>query len=269
MSVMEKEKIVYYESITDDFTDNHVKAIRIDSDYNYLHRNIFWNACSCFVYRMIMIPIAFLYMKIKFDYKVENKAVLNECKNKGAFFYINHTQTLGDAFIPNVIASPKKVYVVVHPDNVSMKFLGKIAKLSNGLPTPNTPGAAKNFMNAIKKCIEKKAIVTIYPEAHVWDYYTQIREFKEESFRYPAKFGAPVYAITTTYRKRENKNPKIVLYVDGPFYPDKTKSYAEQKVDLRNRVFEAMIKRAKTNDVEYIKYIKKETKHDKSNVLWQ
>ena len=117
--------------------------------------------------------------------------------------------------------------------------------------------ATKNFMNAISKCIDRKHLVAIYPEAHVWDYYTKIREFKEDSFRYPVKLESPSYAITTTYRKRKNKNPRIVAYVDGPFYPDKNKTYVEQKIELRDKVLNVMKERAKTNDIEYIKYVKK------------
>ena len=168
-----------------------------------------------------------------------------------------HGVQLTENNIPNSIAFDKKIYVVIHPDNVSLPFFGKIAELSNGLPIPGNTVAAKNFMNTISKCIDKKHLIAIYPEAHVWDYYTKIREFKEESFRYPAKLDAPVYAITTTYRKRKNKNPRIVAYVDGPFYSDKTKTYAMQKIELRDKVLNAMKERAKTNDIEYIKYVKK------------
>ena len=39
-----------------------------------------------------------------------------------------------------------------------MPFIGKISELSNGLPIPGNSGAAKNFMNAISKCIDKKTI---------------------------------------------------------------------------------------------------------------
>ncbi len=255
---MEKEKIVYYETFNDDFTDNkNLKVKVIDENYNYLNKNICWKIISWFVYRLIMKPLSYLYLKFKFDFKVENKDVIKEAKEKGAFLYLNHTQTVADAYIPNSIAFDKKIYVVIHPDNVSLPFLGKIAEFSNGLPIPGNAGAAKNFMNTISKCIDKKYFVAIYPEAHVWDYYTKIRDFKEESFRYPAKLDAPVYAITTTYRKRKNKNPRIVAYVDGPFYSDKTKTYAMQKIELRDKVLNAMKERAKTNDIEYIKYVKK------------
>lgn len=255
---MEKEKIRYYETEQDDFANNeNLKVKVIDENYRYIDKNICWKIISWIVYRLIMKPLSYLYTKIKFDLEIVNKNDLKKAKNEGAFLYLNHTQTVADAYIPNAIAMHKKIYVVVHPDNVSMPFLGKVAELSNGLPTPSNVGASKNFMKAISKCIDNKNWVAIYPEAHVWDYYTKIRDFKEESFRYPAKLNAPVYAITTTYRKRENRNPKIVAYVDGPFYTDQNKTYAEQKIELKNKVYDAMTERAKTNNVEYIKYIKK------------
>lgn len=255
---MREEKIVYYETEQDDFNNKeNLKTKIIDENYRYIDRNVCWKLVSWFVYRIVMKPLSFLYTKIKFDLEVINKKALKETQKQGAFLYLNHTQTVADAYIPNVIAFWRKIYVVVHPDNVSMPFIGKISELSNGLPIPGNSGAAKNFMNAISKCIDKKNLVAIYPEAHVWDYYTKIREFKEESFRYPAKLNTPVYAITTTYRGRKNKNPKIVVYVDGPFFADKSKSYVMQKLELRNKVLNVMKERSKTNDIEYIKYIKK------------
>ena len=255
---MKIKNIVYYETEQDDFTDNkNLKVKVIDEKYNYIDKSFFWKIISWIVYWLIMKPLSYLYVKFKFDFKVENKAALKEIKNKGAFIYLNHTQTVADAYIPNAIAFWKKIYVVVHPDNVSLPFLGKVSELSNALPLPENKEAAKNFMAAIEKCIENKHLVAIYPEAHVWDYYTNIREFKEDSFRYPVKLNTPVYAITTTYRKRKNKNPKIVAYVDGPFYSELNKTYVEQKTELRDKVLSAMKERAKTNNVEYIKYVKK------------
>ncbi len=44
--------------------------------------------------------------------------------------------------------------------------------------------------------------MTIFPEAHVWPYYTGIRPFGEAAFHYPVATGKPVYTMTVTYQRR-------------------------------------------------------------------
>ena len=151
--------------------------------------------------------------------------------------------------------------MIVHPNNVSMPVLGKITPALGALPLPDTLKAAKNFNNAIKKVVDKGACLLIYPEAHIWPYYTGIRPFKSASFGYPLKLDAPVFCFTNTYQKRRFfKTPRMVTYIDGPFYADKSLSTAESKEKLRNEVYEAMCRRSKENNVEMIKYVKAEDK---------
>lgn len=251
------EQIVYYKTFEDDF-EKKVDAQKIDGSYKYLHKNIFWNIFSFIVYRLVATPIAYLYMKLKFGLKFENRKLLKIHKNKGYFLYINHTQPIGDAFMPTLLNFPKKTYVMVHPSNVSLPFWGNIIKFLGPLPIPGDLESGRNFVNAIDELISKKKAVVIYPEAHVWKYYTKIRPYKASSFKYPIKFDAPAFAITVTYKERKNKSPKMVAYVDGPFYPDENLLANEKRENLKNKVYEIMKKRAKNSDIEYIKYVKVE-----------
>ena len=60
------------------------------------------------------------------------------------------------------------------------------------------------------------------------------------------------------FKKKFGKNPKIVTYIDGPFYPDESLDLKNKKIDLRNKVYNQMCERSTLNTVELIKYIKKE-----------
>ena len=51
--------------------------------------------------------------------------------------------------------------------------------------------------------------------------------------------------------------PKIVTYVDGPFFADPSLNRKENQSALRNAVYEKMSERSKMNNIELIKYIKK------------
>lgn len=249
------KKIIYYNDISDDFEEHKKEPIKIDSSYKYLHKNPLWNLISFVAYRIIATPIAYLFMRIRFNFKIVNKNLLKQANGQGYFIYSNHTQLIGDAFAPTLINFPKKTYVVVHPYNVSIPFWGNIIKLLGPLPVPDDLDAGRNFFDAMKKIIARKQSIVIYPEAHVWSYYTKIREFDESSFKYPVKLNVPVYTATTTYKERKNKVPQIVTYIDGPFYPEGN-STSEKKKSLKNIVLEKMQERAKCSDTEYIKYIK-------------
>ena len=69
--------------------------------------------------------------------------------------------------------------------------------------------------------------------------------------------------MSGTYQKRKfSKKPKIVTYIDGPFFPNKELSSREQRIDLRNQVYERMCERSKLSTVTWIQYIKKERTDD-------
>lgn len=261
---MDKRKIIYYEDeLNDEFSLAQITPKKIDENYVYYHSSIFKRLTHFFWYRMVFTPIAFFYVKLKFRHRIVGKRLLKEYKKSGYFLYGNHTQDIGDAFIPNMLNVPKDNYIIVHANNVSMPFLGRITPSLGALPLPEGMAAYKNFMSAIEKRIKEKCAVVIYPEAHIWPFYTGIRPFGDVSFTYPIKLDTPTFCFTNTYQKRSfSKKPKIVTYIDGPFFPNKELSSREQRIDLRNQVYERMCERSKLSTVTWIQYIKKERTDD-------
>lgn len=260
----EKSATIYYQNeLEDEFSKTEIKTKEVGLDYKYLHKNIFYRMMSFFWYRIIATPIAFIYPKVKFHHKVVNKKLLKKYKKTGYFLYGNHTQDIADAFIPNILTFPKKVYVIVHANNVSMPILGKITPHLGALPIPTDLNAFRNFSNAIERRILENHCVLVYPEAHIWPYYTKIRSFKASSFGYPIKYDVPAFCFTNTYKKRKRgKKVRIVTYLDGPFYADKNLTGVKQKEDLRNKIYNAMVVRSKESNYEYIRYFKKEEDND-------
>ena len=252
-------KIIYYTNeLEDEFSAAQITPIKIDENYDYegglAHKigRIFW-------YQIIAKPLAFLFLKIKFRHKIVNKECLKQANDTGFFLYGNHTNDIADALIPTMIGYPTGVYVIVHPNNVSMPVLGKITPSLGALPLPDDLKAMKNFSAAIEHLIQKKKCITIYPEAHIWPYYIGIRNFKDASFRYPAQCNVPVFCFTNTYRKRKHgKTPQIVTYVDGPFYPDAELPMRDRRQKLHAAVLASMKAACKNSNVELIRYIKKE-----------
>lgn len=251
---MQKEQTVYYNGEDDDFEGDGIKAIKIDDSYKYIHDNLIWKFVSFILYRLIATPIAYIYVKFKYNLKIVNKEVLKKYKKQGYFMYANHTQVMGDAFIPSIVNFPKKVQVVVHPNNVSIPFWGNIIKFLGALPIPNDVASGRNFISAISSYLRKNNVIMIYPEAHVWSYYTKIRNFSSSTFKYPIKENMPTFAMTITYKKRKFGAPRIIAYIDGPFFAKDGFNIKEKQEDLKTKVYDTMKKRALNNDVEYIKY---------------
>ncbi len=248
------ETVYFRDEINDEFSSVKISPKLIDENYKYVRDGSFFGkAISFIVYRVLAMPIAFLYLKLKFRHKTIGKEKLAGIG--AAFIYGNHTQQVADALIPTFISMPKKAYVIVHPANVSMPLLGRLTPYMGALPLPDGLKAARNFNAAVKRSTELQKPVFIYPEAHIWPYYTGIRNFPSDSFSYPIKYGTPVFCFTNTYQKRKRgKGVRLVTYIDGPFYPKNELCGAAQRADLRTQVYNSMKSRAEMSTAVMIKY---------------
>lgn len=263
MKESKDKKVIYYEDeLNEEFSGTTITPRKIDENYKFIHNNILYKISEYLVQNVLSMPFKILYSKIKFNHKFIGKEKFKECKNTGYFVYANHTQNIADTFIPSLGVYRKRNFLIVNPENVSMKYLGNFVQMLGAIPIPNFISGMEKFMNAIEYHISKKHVVTIYPEAHIWPFYTKIRPFKSVSFKYPVVYNKPVFAITNTYKRYGKNNDKIriISYVDGPFYPNLDLSKKEMKEDLRNKVYDVMCKRAKNSDVCNVIYIKKENK---------
>ena len=255
---MKKDVIYYSDELNDEFSSAKIYPRFIDEKYKYKH-GIIWNLCSLLIQNIISMPIKYGYAKLKFRIKFVGKEKLKACGKSGYFMYVNHTQAFADTFIPSLANYPKRNFLIVNPENISVKPFGWLVEMLGAIPVPGNKGAMKKFLDIIKERIDKNCSITIYPEAHIWPYYTKIRPFKAVSFTYPVKMDKPVYCMTNTYQRIGNKEKaKIVTYIDGPFYANKELPIKEQKTDLRNRVYETMCERSKNSNIEIIKYLPEE-----------
>lgn len=249
-------KVVFYsDPLTDEFSTAEISPRRIDGKYRYDREIGVRHVFSGFWYRLVAVPLALCYLKHKLHHTVVGKEKLKTAEKQGFFIYGNHTQIIGDALIPSAIRLPKKPSVIVHPNNVSMPFLGRCVPYLGGIPLPDDLSATRSFTHLIEKRLGQGRAIFIYPEAHIWPYYTGIRPFTDDSFYYPIKYNTPVFCFTNVYKARKRStHPKVVTYVDGPFYADRSLSRIAQRKDLRDRVYETMCSRAQLSDCTYIEY---------------
>lgn len=258
---MKTERVIYYaDELNEEFSKAQIKAKAIDGDYRYLRPSLWGRLAHLLWYRVVFTPIAVLHSRVIHGHRTVGREKLKPFRGKGYFMYGNHTQAVGDAFIPNVLDLQQDHYVIVHPNNVSMPLLGRITPHLGALPLPDDMEAYRNFISAVEQRVSEGNAVVIYPEAHIWPYYTGVRPFGDGSFGYPVKLGVPVFCFTNTYQPRRCfKRPRIVTYIDGPFYPDEALPARRRRAQLRDEIYECMRDRASLSSVEWIKYVRRES----------
>ncbi len=251
--------IYYSDELKDEFSSFKTQTRKIDSSWNYDDSSRSKKLKRFFVYRVLIHPMAWLYTRLVFHRRIVGKALLKPFRHKGIFMYGNHTQPVGDAFMQACITYPRTNYVIVHPNNLDVPFFGPLTPALGALPIPDTVDAYRNFKSAIADKIRRNHPVVIYPEAHIWPYYTKIRPFADTSFAYPVELDAPVFCFVNTYQKRHfSKRPRIVTYIGGPFFPDSGLDRKAARKKLRDQVYKRMVELSGHSNVEYIRYIRKE-----------
>ncbi|MCQ2742830.1 MAG: 1-acyl-sn-glycerol-3-phosphate acyltransferase [Bacilli bacterium] len=259
---MKKNREIYYSDLlNDDFAGTNIKQTKMSPNFKYVHKNPIWRFFSGMVFYVVAVPIiwvACLFLGIK----VVGKKNLKSLRHKGFFLYGNHTQ-IADAFAPQVkVLAPKRGMIMANPDAISIRGIRGLVMMLGCIPVPNEAANKDAFKEAIKYFYAKRRAIIVYPEKHIWPYYTRIRPFPDDSFIYPAELLSPVVAMCTTYRHNrlfKNGKPKPVIHVSRPFYADENMSIPERKKYLRGLVYDFMIQHsAEDENVEWIKYIKKD-----------
>lgn len=248
------KKVFYYQDeLNDDFANNGIEGKKIKSSFKYVHKNPIYKFFEFIVYFIIAKPIVRLLNKVTYKQKFINHLNVSKRELKGCYIYSNHTQAMGDAFTPNLIFH-KKNNIITGPEAFSIPCLRTIVGMLGGIPLPSTLEGSLNFTKAIQTKVKKGQHITIYPEAHIWPYYTKIRPFVDGSFRYPVESNKPVICITNTYRKKGHRI-QMVSHIDGPFYPNTCIDKKEARKQLRDQVYDIMVERSKENEIEKIHYI--------------
>ena len=251
-----KERTVYYSDLlNDDFAGTDINTAELPADYRYFPKTAIRRSFAGGL-NFAVSPIILLLQQTVYGEKIVGRKKLKGYRKDGFYLYGNHTRSMGDAYCPNLLAFPKKAYIVASADCFSIKGIRRFVEDLGGIALPNNPKGFKNYSQAMKQHAEKGHIVTLYPEAHIWPQYTGIRPFKPATLHYPAETGKPVFTFTTTWQKRKIlPGARTVVYVDGPFMPDMDLPMDKRKEALRNAAYEAMTERAKNSNYEKIHYV--------------
>ncbi|MBO4219521.1 MAG: 1-acyl-sn-glycerol-3-phosphate acyltransferase [Clostridia bacterium] len=245
ISTVKHERVIYYsDPLNDDFAGTDINTCEIKPDFRYVRRSPVWRLLSFLAYYALAVPIVWTVSKIWLGLRFENRSSIRKLRGKGFFLYGNHTQRL-DAFVPSLAAFPVRAYIVAGPDAVSIPGIKNLVMMLGALPIPSSPSVLRRFIESVGIRISEKSCVAVFPEAHIWPFYTGIRPFPDTSFRYPVLTGAPCVAMVTTYRRRRGLfslfgRPGMTVTFSEIFEPDPVLPPRQAQAELRRQAFEFM-----------------------------
>lgn len=253
---MRREKMRFYSGFDEDFSETANQAFTLPEGYRFVRTDLGSRLLSGLIYGAALAFSA-VYCRLVLHMRVKGNACLRGAHD-GFFIYGNHTQPFGDVFIPALCVFPRRIYTVVSPANYGIPVIGKLLPFLGALPLIPSVHGYRELLRAMEQRLRAGHPIVLYPEAHVWEYYTGIRPFSEVAFGYPVKFDKPVFAMTTTYQKSKwFRRPRMTVWLDGPFV-GKGENAKQKAASLHDAVYHTMLKRSKSSSCAYIRYLPKE-----------
>ena len=235
----EPKRIIYYkDAANEDYAGTSIDTKKVGADFPFAPIGAVWRFFAFIAYYVIAIPLVSFYCYVICGFRVKNRRAIRKIRKGGFFLYANHSH-FTDAFLAPIVAFPKRAYVIVGPDTVSIKGLRSFVQMVGAIPIPDVLSGMPSFLNAIRLRTEEKCCVSVFPEAHMWNYCTFLRPFKSGSFRYPVHLGVPSVAVAVTYQQRKLpflKKPRRTVFISDPFFPDETLSAKEAQRKLQEQV---------------------------------
>lgn len=259
------KKVIYYQDeLNDDFQNTKTSlSVTVDEKYKYENKNVFFKAFSFWLYYFVALPILTIVNLLVFQPKIIGRKNLKTLKGKGYFVYANHTH-YSDSWLTQISLAPfKRPYIIANKDAIQIPFIRVLVKGLNTLPVPDTIGGLKNLNRAVEKFVNNKRVIMVYPEAHIWPYYTKARPFKSTSFKFPANTNSACVPVAVCWKKRKffrnRRKPRAHVYVGKPILPKEDLTKKQNAQYLRDQTFAFIDKTTKEHSTySYHTYIKTE-----------
>ena len=256
-----EEKVIYYtDELNDDFSGLDITVRPLGDKYRYIRSSWLFRAFEWVFYYVVMIPVVYMLQKVFSHQRFANRKVMKQVKKDGCFLVSNHTQVQSDSYIGPLATFPKKCFIISNPHVLSLRGMRLGMQAYGVIPLGSNLAEKKSFLHCIETRVNQGKAVIVYPEAHVWPFYTKIRPFDYQAFCYIADLKKPMFVLTNCYQKRRlGKRPRIVTYADGPFYPNPSATRIEAAKELRDIAYRTLCDRVQAHTTcEYIRYVKKE-----------
>lgn len=160
-------KTYFYKQTTDDVVDSAQQNFKLRDDYQIFPTKLskkIWNK----IIRNLAAVFGLVYSHLFLRTKVIGKEKLKPYAKIGYFIYGNHTQPLGDVFIPLTIYPLSSFYAVANQANWGIPIIGKYLVSYGGLPVGNNIRQSSKLISAIKTVITEKKVKCLFIQKHMF-----------------------------------------------------------------------------------------------------
>lgn len=217
----------------------------VGSEYKYIENGKIFNLFSNLLYYGVAFPVLTIFHKIVYDFKIEGKENIKNLKT-GAISVSNHVLFL-DCSMIGIAFGTKKVYYTTREGSFKIPFVRKLIKLLRAMPIPKDVKNKLNFVKAVDGALQGGKIIHFYPEAALWNYYEEIRNFKNGAFDFAVRNEVPIVPLVITFREPNGfrkilkKKKDVTLTILEPVYSkNHSDSLKKNVVDLKNGVHKMM-----------------------------
>lgn len=139
----------------------------------------------------------------------------------------------------------KKLYKIIREGNYTNfpGFYGFLFRNCNTLPLSSNTKTMENLLKAIKKILENKDFILIYPEQSMWWNYRKPKPLKNGAFKLAVKNNVPIIPIFITMKESDligdDGFPIMEYYVniEKPIYQDKKLTYKQNIDKMKEKNF--------------------------------
>ncbi len=182
---------------------NAVTREKVDENYKYEHKNIFYRMYSDFLLgfaKLVLPPFA----HIKYGYKIKGRKNIKKMKHKGAVLVSNHAHVMDGALICAHVGWRKTRFVML-AEHLAIPVAGKLMVALGGHPIADNVAGARHSMRVLNNALNHKKLVLIFPESSLHPYCTTLREFNDGAFRIAASNNVPIVPYVITFRQKSTK----------------------------------------------------------------
>lgn len=168
----------------------------------------------------------------------------------GAIITCNHFNpfdvfTVETVFRMSESSKDKKLYKIIREGNYTNfpGFYGFLFRNCDTLPLSSNKKTMQELLKSIKKILEDKNFILIYPEQSMWWNYKKPKPLKDGAFKFATKNNVPVIPIFITMEESniigEDGFPIMEYYVhiEKPIYKDKKLTDKENIAQMNEKNF--------------------------------
>ncbi|ANZ60114.1 hypothetical protein [Secundilactobacillus paracollinoides] len=233
---------------------------KLAANFKWVHTNPCYRVLASVIYRLFQF-IGWCYWRLWRGVRIKNRDVLTPFRHTGIVLYGNHTQPVGDVFMPMIVTGAHRVDTLAAPANLGVPVIGKVVPMG-ALIVPSDFHQMPAFAKAIATRLNQHRAKHGLSRSPCLALLYRNSALLTATFHYPVAAKAPTFAVTTTYQaSRWRHHPAMTVFVDGPFFPDTTLRPAQQQEQLCQQVTDQLKIRARENNTtEYIHYEREASK---------